>query len=182
MVQLVGKIGDDPPGDLALLALAADGIGHAAVLRDASHPTVLVEAPVEPAEPSVAALDEGPVEIAVTGPDVAALDAQDLELALRYLADFRVLVLADSLDPEGQRVATDAASFSSAHLVAVVTAGVEPPAYEPLTALEAPASEGGDEFAALVGRYAAALDRGDEPDRAFGKATGGAGWQPAVEA
>jgi hypothetical protein len=180
-VQLVGKIGDDPPGDLALLSLAADGIGHAAVLRDTTHPTARVPPSPDPVEPAMAVLDEATVESQAEGP-AAAFDAQDLELALRYLSDFRVLVLADVLAEDARRVATDAASFSSAHIVAVIPTGAEPPAYEPMTALEAPESDSGDEFAALVGRYAAALDEGAAPEAAFRQATRGAGWEPAAQA
>ena len=91
-------------------------------------------------------------------------------------------MLADTLADDARRVATDAASFSSAHLVAVLPAGAEPPAYEPMTALEAPESDAGDEFAALVGRYAAALDEGAAPEAAFRRATRGTGWEPAAGA
>ena len=79
-------------------------------------------------------------------------------------------------------MAIDAASFSSAHLVAVIPPGAEPPAYDQLTALEAPDGDAGDEFAELVGSYASALDAGAPADAAFRLATGGTGWEPAARA
>jgi hypothetical protein len=47
------------------------------------------------------------------------------------------------------------------------------------TVLEAPSNGADGAFAAMVGRYAAALDRGEDPAAAFGQATDEAGWSTA---
>ena len=55
MVQLVGRVGEDPAGEATLLALARDGIGHVATLRDPARPTPALAAAVtagpEPGRP-----------------------------------------------------------------------------------------------------------------------------------
>ena len=38
-VELVGRTGDDDAGDALVLALAAGGVGHVALLRDPARPT-----------------------------------------------------------------------------------------------------------------------------------------------
>ena len=51
-VELVSRIGDDPVGDALLLAIAAEGIGHVATLRDAAHATPLEAETAEPLDPA----------------------------------------------------------------------------------------------------------------------------------
>ena len=166
-VQIVGRIGDDALGDALMLALARAGIGHAAVLRDAAHPTP--EEPPESEDDEEPALDPAPR---------ATLDAADVALGLRYLTDFSILVVVDSLDPAGRQAATDAARFAGARLIVIAQPGSDAsPAADDV--FEAPPGVG-DAVAGLIGRYAAALDSGVPPDDAFQYATGFAGWTRAA--
>jgi hypothetical protein len=193
-VQLVGKVGDDPDGDAVLLALAQAGIGHVAVLRDPAHRTprasVLTDAVVAPdstavgAGASVAAamaqLEAGtPTD--TPPPERLPLEAADVELALRYLVDYRVVVVAELLGDAAGRVVADAAAFASAETIVVVQPGFPPPAtLAAATVLEGPDDDEGP-FAELIGRLAAALDRGEPPAGALEAAIGAVGWEP-VEA
>ena len=155
--DVVGAIGDDADGDRVGLALGKAGIGHAALLRDPSAPTPRPSTMNKP---------------------MPRLDGQDVELGLAYLADFRVLVVAEPLDPSAIGAARDAASFQGASLVVVTApggsvAGVLPSA---ATVLEMPEEDEGA-FAELVGRYSAALDRGEEAAAAWQAALKAGGWE-----
>jgi sugar/nucleoside kinase (ribokinase family) len=181
-VELVGRVGEDAAGEAVLIDLASAGIGHVAVLRDAGHPTAPAPLPAEASlfdEPEDAAVEGGSV-----APDAAMspLDADDVDLALRYLPEYRVVVVVDPLVDSALGAAAAAARWSGAALVVLIGAGSTPPdSLGPgATVLEAPADDDGA-FARLVGGYAAALDRGDDPAEAFAAATGGAGWAPAGE-
>jgi sugar/nucleoside kinase (ribokinase family) len=193
-VQLVGKVGDDPSGDTVLLALSERGVGHVAVLRDPAHPTPVAPAgPVagddqdddlafDPADdltaPGKASAPPSADSIAESG--ALSLDPGDLDLALRYLGDFRVLVLAESPSAALAEVAADAAAFVGASLIALVEgADAFPLELADATLLAAPVDDPEGAFARVVGRYAAALDRGQDPARAFSAATAEAGWSVA---
>jgi hypothetical protein len=156
-VEVVGTIGDDPEGDALTVALARAGVGHAALLRDPAARTVRPDVPRE---------------------DWPRLEPPDVELGLRYHSEYRVLILGEHLDADVERVALEAASFQSAAVIAIVRAGAE--VRDELanagTVLEPP-EEGKQPFAELVGLYAAALDRGEEPGEAFAGARLGAGWE-----
>jgi hypothetical protein len=156
-VELVGTIGDDDDGDALTVALSRFGVGHAALLRDPVAHTPRAGVVVEPAP---------------------RLEAADVELGLRYHADYRVLVLAEAVPEDALHVALDAASFQGAAVIAIVPAGGS--ASERLsgagTVLEAPL-EGDGAFAELVGRYAAGLDAGEEPQTAFASARRATGWE-----
>ena len=222
-VQLVGKIGDDPAGDAVMLSLARDRIGHAALLRDLAHPTPTAFAS-DDYEPAVdldapdglaAAFDDdddpsGPrhprERILPADPALRpALEAADVELGLRYVADFSVLVLAEPLDADARRAAFEAAAYGQAHVIeielagssssagsssasgstrqlatVVVLAADEAPPATPLTAFEAPDDDPEGTFAVLIGRYAAALDAGRDPRAAFAEASRSGGWEPAA--
>jgi hypothetical protein len=52
----------------------------------------------------------------------------------------------------------------------------------PSTLLEAPPDDPDGQFAALVGRYAAALDTGASAEEAFRTALGASGWEPVAPA
>jgi ribokinase len=180
-VELVGKIGDDPAGEVVLLDLAGRGIGHVAVLRDPTRATpetadadVADAAEAEPfeerdAEPRPTATFSGPT-----------LEPADIELALRYLPDYRVLVVAESLAPEALQVVLAATRWSGAALVVVVPNGSEPLDVPDATILEAPDGDPDDAFASMVGGYAAALDRGEESVEAFASASAASGWAAAA--
>jgi len=221
-VQLVGKIGDDPAGDAVMLSLGRDRIGHAALLRDPAHPTPTAlltedyEAAVDLDAPDGIADafdddddDGGPnprhprERILPADPALRpALEAADVELGLRYVGDFSVLVLAEPLDADARRAAFEAAAYGQAHVIEIESAavgaaaaglahqrpadvpraesGAAPTSSTALTAFEAPADDPEGAFAALLGRYAAALDAGRDPRAAFAEASRLGGWEPAA--
>jgi hypothetical protein len=180
-VELVGKIGDDPAGEVILLDLAGRGIGHVAILRDPTRATPETtdadgadSAEAEPFEdpsdvPEPPATAEGPT-----------LEPADIELALRYLPDYRVLVVAESLASDALQVVLAASRWSGAAMILVVPQGSEPLDLPDATILEAPADDPDDAFASVVGGYAAALDRGEEPAEAFASASTASGWAAAT--
>jgi hypothetical protein len=174
-VQLVGKAGEDPEGDAVLLALARGGVGHVTMLRDAGMATPRAAAPIDddPAEP------DGAVK---TVSNAAGLDSGDIELALRYLTDFSVLVLAVPADPDIARVVTAAAGWGDVRLILVLPIGDAVPDGLPVDAIafEAPDSDPDGVFAAMVGSFAAALDEGSDPGTAFHRTVEEAGWTPAL--
>ena len=194
-VQLVGKIGDDPAGDAVLLALARGRVGHIALLRDPGRATPIASPGVLEADPAdeepLATLvaehegaDEGGLERRGTAASQGtglALEPADISLGLRYVRDFRVLVAADPLDQPSAEVVAEAATFADAALVVIAPRG-------PSTAiglgtaiiLEAPEIDPDGAFAALVGHFAAALDRGMDAADAFREATLEGGWERAA--
>jgi hypothetical protein len=109
------------------------------------------------------------------------LDAADVELALRYLTEFRVVVLADELDPSAIHTAADATGWANGTLVAVVPAGRPEPAGLPADAivLGSPGDDADGAFDRLVGELAAAIDAGADPQAAFRELVESAGWEPA---
>lgn len=189
-VQVIGKVGDDPAGDAVLLALARGGVGHVALLRDAGRATPFAALAVRDADPAgveplatllvetEAADEEGEEEAAVPPGSGLALEPADIALGLRYVRDFRVLVGADPLDEPSAAVMGEAAAFAGAALVIVAPPG-QPTVSVPGSAivLEAPIGDPDGSFAALVGRFAAALDRGVEASQAFRVATAEGGWE-----
>jgi hypothetical protein len=195
-VQMAGKVGDDPPGDEILLGLTREGIGHVALLRDAgtittvgqSVPTSVVEDVVAPEDvpdaepvPAADAVDDPPRPPA----PASVLAPEDLDLALRYLSSFSVLIVAQPLQPATLAVAIESAAYSGAHLILIDATEAETAAtsnvpVDDITALESPAGDPDGDFAGLVGRYAAALDGGAPAAAAFRTALGAAGWESAV--
>lgn len=196
-VQVIGKVGEDPDGDAILLALAHAGIGHVATLRDPAHRTAIVRAFPPPGEGTAAAtaateevLPSGlldgdasddddrdpwsfsPASIEPSDPaDRPALDIADVELALRYLPDIRVVVVVEPAAGMSSSTATEAAA-AGAHLVVILETGaartteIDGLPGDALV-LAAPDGPGPTTFATLVGRYAAMIDTGTEPGRAF---------------
>jgi len=193
-VQLIGKVGDDPSGDAVLIALGRGGVGHLALLRDPGRATPIAS-PLVPfvdgadTEPIAALLAEdsaaGPGEageiLAPGGTAGLAMDPADISLGLRYVREFRVLVAADPLDEPSSLVVADAASFADAALIVIAPPGVATPV-APASAmvLEAPEIDPDGAFAALVGRLAAALDRGEDAGEAFRLAASQGGWERAA--
>ena len=114
-VELVGKVGDDGAGDAVVLALGRLGVGHAALLRDPSRSTPVLSTVAAAAESAATPTADAPaaevladdrgedgsrVEVELLPADPAAgpgLEAGDVSLALRYLAETRVVVLAETL-------------------------------------------------------------------------------------
>ena len=159
-VQLMGKIGDDPDGDLALLDLAAAGVAHPAMLRDHARRT-----PVGSGKP---ADGRGPAPL---------LEPADLELGLRYVPDFRVLILAVPEAPGLIAPAAEASSFAGAHLIVIGSPRTRVETLsERSTVLTAPkGAEGESALAALVATYAVALDAGEVSTVAWRMAMAAAG-------
>jgi sugar/nucleoside kinase (ribokinase family) len=172
-VELISKIGDDPAGDAVLIELARAGVGHVATLRDPSRHTPVRSLPDEPTDPT----DPPPDANAEDGPDATAhpqaedtspkFDAADVELALRYLTDFDVLVVVHAA-PDVLLEAVAAAGWSSAHLVVVTEPDADVPSGVPTDALVvAAAADDAEGVGARIGRYAAALARGDDAAAAY---------------
>jgi hypothetical protein len=193
-VQLVGKVGDDPAGDALLLALADLGIGHVAILRDPARRTPVVPVPIAddkailPDEDDDEDDDEdipapaGAAHAGGPGEPLPMIDAGDLDLALRYLPDHTVVVVAERLDPDALAVVAADCSYVAAALVVIVEPGGEPPGVPSgATVLEAPRSDPDGHFGHTVGRFAAALDQGTSGAEALAAAAAGAGWQPTAE-
>ena len=188
-VQLVGKTGEDPLGDEVLMALAAAGVGHVAVLREPGRPT-----PSAPPRSGASPSPDGPAlgeELAAEIDDGAAdadpaglsVDAADLELALRYVPDYRVVIVAADLDASAFGAVVGAASWAGARLVILLPGGAAAGADAipaEATVLERPASDADGAFGAMVAAYAVALDQGDEPATAFAAAQRAGGWTPVA--
>jgi sugar/nucleoside kinase (ribokinase family) len=177
-VQLVGKVGEGPVGDAVLGSLTQAHVGHVAVLRDATASTP-VTGP-EPEDQPGAVVAE-PDRSDGAGRQVAqsslVVDAGDLQLALSYLPDYRVVVVADPIDEEAMETVSEAARWAGAALSLVAPAGSTTRGLpDDATVLEAPPLDPDGAFAAIVGSYAAALDRGSNPGEAFATATVGSGW------
>ncbi len=177
-VELVGKIGDDPAGDGLMLALADLGIGHAAVLRDHARPTPFVPITAAGDLDDLLGEDDAPVLPADPGGARPTVDAGDLDLALRYLSDHAVVVVAEPLDADALAVVRADAGYADAHLVLIIEPGWPvDPVSDGLTVLEAPDADPDGIFGRTVGRFAAALDQGRPGAEALEQATAGAGWQ-----
>lgn len=158
-VELVGTLGDDAPGDAVAIALARAGVGHAALLR----------------VPGTTTPRGGTTDMP------ARLDAADVELGLRYLTDYRVLIVADPVPADVLAIAADAAAYAGASLVVVVGHGERPMATigSAATVLEAPDDALGP-FAVAVAGYALAIEAGTDPAIALQGAVEAAGWEPVA--
>jgi hypothetical protein len=181
-VQLVGRVGEDSAGEAVLLALARTGIGHAAMLRDAVHPTAVVPASEEVDPDLLAEPGDAPeAEWSSLGPPgTATLDGGDLELALRYLDGFSVVVVAEPLESSSLEIVAEAVAYAGAVLVVLAPGGSPPDAVpDGAIVLEAPGSDPDGVFARTVGAFAAALDAGSDPAGALEAATVAEGWQRA---
>ncbi len=163
-VEFIARIGDDVAGDDLLVALSRVRIGHVATLRDASRPT-----------PVTTILDDvaGPAELEpstdTAGPDAdRALEREDVGLALRYITDFDVVVAVHVARDVLLEVA-EASGWASAHLVVVGRRDDDAPASIPGDALYIvdDSDEGESAVGAAIGRYAAAVERGDDPAAAY---------------
>jgi hypothetical protein len=184
-VELVGKVGNDGAGDAVVVALGGLGIGHAALLRDMARPTPVLtgiqreesadSAAEEPAEePQSMLLPEDPAAR-------PALEAADVELALRFLPEASVIVLADPSAESTVEAGIQGAAFSAARLIVLVPTGGASPSVPPeTTVLEAPQDDDGS-FGRLVGTFAGALDAGLDPAAAFSEAVTTSGWEPVAD-
>ncbi len=176
-VQLVGKVGEGTAGDAVLLSLAQWNVGHVAMLRDASTLTPVAPIVLDAEAVLDAPSDDGSAVAVAHPPLTPVLDSGDLQLALRYLPDYRVVVVADVLDEAARGSVVAATRWAGAQLIVVVpfrsTVSNLP---DDATVLESPAIDPDGAFATVVGGYAAALDRGASPAEAFASASLGSGW------
>ena len=134
-VQLVGKIGDDEPGDAVVLALATAGVGHVALLRDPARRTPVVTPTVSSEDPESEADTEATVDDHSDADQRPTLEAADVELGLRYLTDYRVVVVADPVSDAILGAASEAARYAGAQLVVVAADASAPGATLPEEAL-----------------------------------------------
>jgi hypothetical protein len=183
-VQIVGRVGDDPTADAVVLDLARGGVGHVALLRDGTRAT-----PLEPAEPDGTEVDDADdgTTFATPDPDATAggpaLEAADVELGLRYLTEFAVLVIAEPVDGATSAVVAEAAGWGDARLIVILPHDVSVPDRLSADAVvfEAPETDPDGVFAAFVGHFAAGLDDGVEPEAAFRGSLVSDGWSEAAE-
>jgi len=176
VIVVVGRL-DRHAGVAARAVAAATVAGGArtelvgAVPADAGGDVVLAE---------IAAAGIG--HAAVLRSPSAGIDRNDLDLALRYLPDIRVIVLVVSAEDADGLVATatDAAAWSGARLI--VAAGASP---ESLPAdavvLEAPASDPDGAFAGVVADLAVRLDAGAAPITAWEATRSALALEPVAE-
>jgi hypothetical protein len=166
-VELVGRVGDDPAGDTAVLALGRADVGHAALLRDPGRPTpVVVEQSMQDAGNMQADTNDGPISHEpVDRSRWPVLEAPDVELALRYLPDVRTIVVAEPVEAAVLGVVGQSARFAGARLVVVAN---DPDAWSDADLVLEPPADGRDgTCAGLVGRLAAALEAGKPVEEAF---------------
>lgn len=178
-VEVIGRIGDDAAGNSLVMALTRAAVGHAALLRDPTRPTMVVaplDADGEGALGASAVLDR-PSTRGSGSPEGPILGPADVSLALRYLTGFDVLVVGDDAPAPVIPACVEAAAFNGARLIVAVAPSDPVPAGLPpdATVLQAP-GDAGEAFGRLLGRYAAALDGGVDPAAAFATATGN-GWE-----
>jgi hypothetical protein len=192
-VELVGKAGEDAAGDAVVHALARGGVGHVALLREAGRPTPraiavdtdALEAAESEGAPTAfveAGAEPRALEATPAAADTdATLEAADVDLALRYLTDCSVLVLADPAAADLVHVVVAAAGWADAALIVVNPAGGMLPEGLPGDAIvfEAPQADPDAVFATMIGEFAAALDAGADPGDAFRSSLDSGGWTPA---
>jgi hypothetical protein len=176
---LISKAGDDPAGDAVLIALAQAGVGHVATLRDPARLTPMRPQQAEPTDPADPSVDGVAVDAAQAASAASAsadteptLDAADVALALRYLTDFEILVAVHA-SPDVVAEAVSAAAWTGARLVIVAEDDTAiPPPEVPADALVVAASSDESEgIGERIGRYAAALSRGDDAAAAYRELT-----------
>jgi hypothetical protein len=106
-----------------------------------------------------------------------------VDLGLRYLTEFAVLVIAEPVDGATSAVVAEAAGWGDARLIVILPRDAPVPDDLPIDAVvfEAPEADPDGVFATLVGHFAAGLDDGAEPEAAFRDSLGSDGWSEAIE-
>ncbi|HXI46082.1 MAG TPA: hypothetical protein VNH13_07260 [Candidatus Acidoferrales bacterium] len=173
MIVVVGRL-DQPRTAL---------VAHRATARGARVEVVATAAPGAVGDRHLAELAAvGVGHAAVLRTPAASLGPADLELALRYLPDIGVVVVADDAAALGATAAA-AAAWSGARLVLVATtdAADETPTTGvdvlPIV-LEAPTSDPDGAFAGLVGALAVGLDGGADAAGAWAATLDALGIEP----
>lgn len=113
--------------------------------------------------------------VAVLRGPARTLEGADVDLALRYLSDVRVVVTV-GLVPAAVAAAAERASWAGAPLIVIRDAGTGADAEaeelpDGAIVLEAPASDPEGTFAGFVGAFAARLDAGATPADAWAATT-----------
>jgi hypothetical protein len=109
---------------------------------------------------------------ATNAPD---LDGADVGLALKYLSDYRVIVLAHPSGADVIEEASASAGWAPAHLIVVMSADPDRDVAELEGALVLSADVDAEATARRLGRYAAAVDSGEDLDTAYAVLTGANG-------
>ncbi len=176
-VQLVGKLGDDQPGDEVLLGLATAGVGHVALVRDPANstPFAISTGALEADDPQAEPADPRRVPPGLT------LEPADVDLALKYLTDFRVISVVEP-QPQGvTAVVVEAAAYVGATMIAITGEGDAANLPDGAIVLAEPADGDPDgAFATFVGLLAAAIDAGATPADAFARVSAEAGVTPTA--
>ena len=187
-VELVGRTGDDAAGDALVLALAGASVGHVALLRDPSRPTRLDAPPVPADLTALAEPEPDPARRPAPEhpePEHPRLEPADVALGLRYVPAFDVVVVSDDAPPDVVPACIEAATYAGARLLIALPArdelpqDLEPALPADATVVMAPAAvdaAADAAFAHMLGTYAAELDQGRDPDRAFAAAVERVGW------
>jgi len=180
VIVVAGNLGADAPGGASAAAVA----GHVASLGQRVEAVGIL--------PADAAGDRRLLELralgighaAVLRSPAAALDAGDLDLALRYLPDIGAIVL---VEPAAGLVATAsaAASWLGSGLVVVATDAAEVPddglGSDRTVVLGPPRSDPDGAFAGFVAALAVRLAAGATPADAWSDATAALGVEPIPE-
>lgn len=156
MIAVVGRIGTGPAVEIARRA-AARGAATELIAKVPDGPDGdrrLLE---------LAAAGVGHAAAQRAG--AAALEAADLQLALRYLPDLRVVVLAGD-SAALALTAAEAAAWASATLIIVTDADLAPEVPGAIV-LEGPANDPDGAFAGLVAALAVRLEAGEDSARAW---------------
>jgi hypothetical protein len=170
VVVTAGGVAGAGDGDAAEAGARAD----AAEPLDAAGAEVLAGADAENPVPDVELLPADPAER-------PGLEAADIALGLRYLAEMRVVVVAVPLPELAVAAVVEGATFAGARIVVLLAPGATPPSLPPdATLLEAPAVDDGS-FGRVVGAFAAGLDNGTEPAAAFSAAVRASGWEAVAD-
>lgn len=146
---------DPTDGPYASGATAVPGLLDDEASDDDIDPWWVPQAALEPLDPA----------------DRPGLDRADVELALRYLPDVSAVVVVEPAPGLASSCATEAAA-AGARLIVIAGQGPELTAEidglpDGTLVLSAPDGPDPGTFASFVGRYAALIDAGTEPARAF---------------
>jgi hypothetical protein len=158
MIAVVGRLDSGP----------ADAIARRAAALGAPVELVAKVAPGGDGDARLATLAAAGVRhAAALRSSAAALEPADLDLALRYLPEVRVIVLAGEAATLGP-TAAEAAAWSNAALIVVIADGEAPDVTDDrATVLVAPASDPDAAFAGFVADLAVRLDAGEAPLEAW---------------
>lgn len=170
-VEVVARIGDDEAGDQLLLALARDGVGHVAVLRDAGRATalaVLEDASPGSERPVVEELleDEAASQLPVAR-DGPRLQPNDVALAIEYLDGVQLVVVDVGDDASTVRASVTGAEFHGAHVLALLPNSAKSPALAGVTQLLVPPESRDSAVPAVIATLAVAMHDGADPGDAL---------------